>query len=680
MTALVQKFRLSDLEAWAQNPRRISAEALEGLKESITTFGAIDMPVVNVHDGKKRLVSGHQRVRALMESGVQHADCLAVDLDDAMEMAANLTLNNPHIQGTFDVAKASPMIDSLSNDFKRAGFAALQTELTRQVARMEAPKPKAQNAVSEKVTDGRKTAKSTPGTVYSLGKHRLYCGPFQEAAPKFFGAKGARKADACITDPPYNVVYSGAAGEVFNDSMNDNDWMEFMVATCKAILDNTNGPCYAFMSTKELDTLHKAFKSQGAIGLRTLWWIKDRPTIYLMRAASLACYSWQHEPLVRCQRAGLGEFPLKQPRTSVFQCARSHRNQFHPCLPPNEEVLTSEGWKKISRVTVGEQVLSADGEYHKVTYVSSHAGPDFVFVIRTSDGMETKATGNHPFLILRGSSICWVYSELLEVGDLVLSPACMLATCRTMKPCHLSTPPKKDTAEGILTEPPLTKGDNAWNMLSFGSSIMALFLKGIKSIIGTGKNRIIACPISNLSAPLTTSGFTVVANCETEFGGNHAGSVKNSNYATETTGTTENTAGCLEKCAKNATSDKLSKLKRFVGKRVESVKTAPNRSPVHNLEVDGIPAFQTRIGMSHNTSKPLDLVRDIMEGCTDPGDLVWDPFVGGGTTLLVAEELNRICFASELDPWYCDQVRTRYVLQAHGEAADWQALSPAVAP
>jgi DNA modification methylase len=406
MTPIVQKFRLSDLEAWEQNPRRISAEALEGLKESIATFGAIDMPVVNVRDGKKRLVSGHQRVRAMIDSGVTDADCLAVDLDDATEMAANLTLNNPHIQGTFDVAKASPMIDALSNDFKRAGFTSLQTELTRQVARMEAPKPKAQNAVSEAVTEGRKTANSVKGKIYALGKHRLYCGPFQEAAPKFFGAKGSRKADACITDPPYNVAYSGVAGEVFNDSMSDADWLEFMNATCKAILDNTNGPCYAFMSTKELDTLHKAFKTQGAVGLRTLWWVKDRPTINPMRAASLAGYSWQHEPLVRCHRSGLGEFPLKQPRTSVFKCPRSHKNPFHP------------------------------------------------------------------------------------------------------------------------------------------------------------------------------------------------------------------------------------------------------------------------------TSKPIALVRDIMEGCTDPGDLVWDPFVGGGTTLLVAEELNRICYASELDPWYCDQVRRRYVAQVHGEAADFRELSP----
>jgi DNA modification methylase len=79
----------------------------------------------------------------------------------------------------------------------------------------------------------------------------------------------------------------------------------------------------------------------------------------------------------------------------------------------------------------------------------------------------------------------------------------------------------------------------------------------------------------------------------------------------------------------------------------------------------------------HPTSKPVDLMKAIMESCTEPGDLVFDPFVGGGTTIVVAESLGRVCFASELDPWYCDQARRRFVAQVHGEAADFRELSPA---
>lgn len=54
----------------------------------------------------------------------------------------------------------------------------------------------------------------------------------------------------------------------------------------------------------------------------------------------------------------------------------------------------------------------------------------------------------------------------------------------------------------------------------------------------------------------------------------------------------------------------------------------------------------------HPTMKPPPLVERSLVNSSLPGDIVLDPFVGSGTTLIVCEQLNRKCRTVELDPIY----------------------------
>jgi len=63
----------------------------------------------------------------------------------------------------------------------------------------------------------------------------------------------------------------------------------------------------------------------------------------------------------------------------------------------------------------------------------------------------------------------------------------------------------------------------------------------------------------------------------------------------------------------------------------------------------------------HPTMKPIALVARAINNSSHAGDAVLDLFGGSGTTLLAAEQTDRISFMMELDPKYCDVICKRYI-------------------
>jgi DNA modification methylase len=62
------------------------------------------------------------------------------------------------------------------------------------------------------------------------------------------------------------------------------------------------------------------------------------------------------------------------------------------------------------------------------------------------------------------------------------------------------------------------------------------------------------------------------------------------------------------------------------------------------------------------------MVADAILDCSSRGDVVLDPFLGSGTTLIAAERVGRRCFGIEIDPIYVDTIVRR-----------WQAFSGEIA-
>src|SRR6476646_1839973 len=62
----------------------------------------------------------------------------------------------------------------------------------------------------------------------------------------------------------------------------------------------------------------------------------------------------------------------------------------------------------------------------------------------------------------------------------------------------------------------------------------------------------------------------------------------------------------------------------------------------------------------HPTQKPVELMRRPILNHTKRGELVYEPFLGSGTTLAAAELTERVCCGIELDPKYVDVVVQRW--------------------
>ena len=62
----------------------------------------------------------------------------------------------------------------------------------------------------------------------------------------------------------------------------------------------------------------------------------------------------------------------------------------------------------------------------------------------------------------------------------------------------------------------------------------------------------------------------------------------------------------------------------------------------------------------HGTQKPVECMRRPILNNSEPGDVIYEPFCGSGTAIIAAETAERICYAMEIDPGYCDVAIARF--------------------
>lgn len=152
------------------NPRKISPWAKKKLKEVIEKRGLIEPIVVNRRTW--HIVGGHQRLAVLdaLEGNHQYSLTIAlVDLDEQAEKEMNIFLNNPDVQGEWDVIALQHIlkdVDILNLGFKSDTLESLLSEvdvnLAKETSRIMSEKE--QQKIADDVSALLNTAKDMDDT------------------------------------------------------------------------------------------------------------------------------------------------------------------------------------------------------------------------------------------------------------------------------------------------------------------------------------------------------------------------------------------------------------------------------------------------------------------------------------------------------------------------------------
>jgi len=213
----IRKVKIKDIKYAPYNPRKISDEMLNKLKQSIEEFGYVEPIVVNKRT--RHVVGGNQRLKALNDLGIEEVEAVFVDLDDAREKALNIALNK--ITGEWDYPKLKDLLEELDTgafDIELTGFDL--PEIEDLMTQFHVP----EEIIEDEVPEPPKEAITKPGNLWLLGRHRLLCGDAtkKEDVERLMDGK---KADMVFTDPPYGMKKEKDG--VMNDNLNYDDLLKF---------------------------------------------------------------------------------------------------------------------------------------------------------------------------------------------------------------------------------------------------------------------------------------------------------------------------------------------------------------------------------------------------------------------------------------------------------------------
>jgi DNA modification methylase len=108
------------------------------------------------------------------------------------------------------------------------------------------------------------------------------------------------------------------------------------------------------------------------------------------------------------------------------------------------------------------------------------------------------------------------------------------------------------------------------------------------------------------------------------------------------------------------------------GKHVNNIdlgKKGRNRTNVWEYPfASSVGTGSRKVAHSHPTRKPCAMIEDAILDLTNRGDIVLDPFLGSGTTLIAAERTGRVCRGIEIDPLYVDLIVRTYARETKKDA------------
>lgn len=317
---------------YARNSRTHSDEQVAQVAASIKEFGWTNPILV---DETGTIIAGHGRLMAAQRLGYTEVPTITLEnLTEAQKRAYVIADNKLALNAGWDEEMLAVEIEELLDqgyDTDLLGF--------------EADEIDSLLAMAHKVDDGFTDPDDVPdipeepisvkGDVWLLGKHRVICGD-ATVLTDIEKLMGGVLADMVLTDPPYNVDYTGKtkdALKIQNDKMSDDTFRQFLVdsfSTADSVMKQ-GAVFYIWHADSEGYNFRGACHDIDWEVRQCLIWDKDSMVM------GRQDYHWKHEPCLYGWKKGASHlWSSDRKQTTILKFNRPKRSDVHPTMKPVE--------------------------------------------------------------------------------------------------------------------------------------------------------------------------------------------------------------------------------------------------------------------------------------------------------------------------------------------------------
>jgi DNA modification methylase len=327
-----QLIKISQVKSNPNNPRLIKNDKFKKLVKSVQEFPEMLELRPIVVDEDMIVLGGNMRLKACIEAGLKEVWIEVADLTEQQKKEFTIKDNVGFGEWEWDM---------LANDWE-------QTELEDWGLDGFPFEDKTLKAEEDnfKVPDEIKTD-IVLGDLFEIGEHRLLCGDSTDS-DQVAKLMNGQKADMVFTDPPYNVDFKGQElsnttkdgievlhhkganskhAKIKNDSMPDDEFLDFMRQVLSNILLFNQGAWYFSFCDLKLDLLLTPLKEMGFNWKSIIIWKKNQATL------SGKDYKSRYEPIVYgCPENSFYGERYKQ--EDIWEFQRTLKNDLHPTMKP----------------------------------------------------------------------------------------------------------------------------------------------------------------------------------------------------------------------------------------------------------------------------------------------------------------------------------------------------------
>lgn len=268
--------RINDLIEFKGNPRRLDEQQLAALKKSLTRFGLVEIPAIDLDN---TILAGHARLKVmhLLGHSAKEIDVRIPSRKLTNKEREAYLLTSNAVTGSWDYDLLRDFDTELlleigfnENELANIWDANLETEddgfeIEKELAKIKKPKTKV-------------------GDLFQLGPHRLICQDATNPATlkKLFGKE---HASMIYSDPVYNIginYSTGIGGKQnyggnVNDHRSDSEYKSFLQKSIENALTVAQGNTHIFYWCDESNIwlIQELYRELGITNKRVCLWIKN---------------------------------------------------------------------------------------------------------------------------------------------------------------------------------------------------------------------------------------------------------------------------------------------------------------------------------------------------------------------------------------------------------------------